>query len=166
MAVGQAVTTSTLDVGALNAVEARLEVRGVAVCQAHALLLSDVLELDRVLSMAGAGLSTVPQVALLLQVSEQSAQTVLAEARLLSRLPGGVEALECGLLTVAQSAALLRAVGGLAVEVQRAVWERLQARLLSAAEQGGADAGPVGVGAGAVGGAGRSGWRAGPAAAG
>ncbi len=130
-------TTSTLDVGALNAVEARLEVRGVAVCQAHALLLSDVLELDRVLSMAGAGLSTVPQVALLLQVSEQSAQTVLAEARLLSRLPGGVEALECGLLTVAQSAALLRAVGGLAVEVQRAVWERLQARLLSAAEQGG-----------------------------
>ena len=104
MAVGQAVMTSALDVGALNAVEARLEVQGVAVCQAHAVLLGEVLELHRVLSEAGAGLSTVPNAALLLQVSEQAAQTLLDEGQLLASLPGGLEALECGLLTVGQSA--------------------------------------------------------------
>ena len=136
MAVGQAVLTSVLDVGALNAVESRLEVQGVAVCQAHAVLLREVLELHRVLAAAGAGLSTVPQTALLLQVSEQAAQTLLAEAQLLAALPGGVEAVECGLLTVAQSAALLRAVRDLSPAVQQQVWGQLQARLLSAAQDG------------------------------
>ena len=136
MAVGQAVLTSVLDVGALNAVESRLEVQGVAVCQAHAVLLREVLELHRVLAAAGAGLSTVPQTALLLQVSEQAARTLLAEAQLLAALPGGVEAVECGLLTVAQSAALLRAVRDLSPAVQQQVWGQLQARLLSAAQDG------------------------------
>ncbi len=136
MAVGQAVMTSVLDVEALNAVETRLEVQGVAVCQAHAVLLREVLGLHRVLTAAGAGLSTVPQVALLLQVSELTARTLLAEGQLLAGLPGGVEALECGLLTVRQSTALLRAVGELPVEVQQQVWARLQARLLSAAAEG------------------------------
>jgi hypothetical protein len=136
MAVGQAVLTSALDVGALNAVETRLEVQGVAVCQAHAVLLREVLELHRVLTAAGAGLSTVPQAALLLQVSEQAAQQLLAEGQLLFWLPGGLEALECGLLTVGQSAAFLRAVGDLDRQVQQAVWVQLQARLLSAAQEG------------------------------
>ena len=133
MAVGQAVLSSTLDVGALNAVEVRLEVQGVALCQGHAVLLREVLALHRVLSQAGAGLSTVPQAALLLQVSEQAAAGLLAEGRLLGALPGGLEALECGVLTVGQSAAFLRAVGDLPVVVQQRVWEQLQARLLSAA---------------------------------
>ncbi len=128
--------TSTLDVGALNAVETRLEVQGVAVCQAHARLLVEVLELHRVLSAAGAGLSTVPQAALLLQISESSARTLLAEAQLLASLPGGLQALECGLLTVGQSATLLRAVGDLPPEVQQDVWTQLQARLLSAEAEG------------------------------
>ncbi len=128
--------TSALDVGALNAVELRLEVQGVAVCQAHALLLGEVLELHRVLSAAGAGLSTVPQAALLLQVSEHAARTLLAEGQLLASLPGGLEALGCGLLTVGQSAALLRAVGDLPAEVQQEVWARLQARLVTAAAEG------------------------------
>ena len=78
----------------------------------------------------------MPQVALLLQVSEQAAHTLLAEAQLLASLPGGLEALECGLLTVAQSAALWRAVRDLAPQVQHAVWAQLQARLVSAAQDG------------------------------
>ena len=51
-------------------------------------------------------------------------------------LPGGLEALECGLLTVAQSASFLRAVRDLTPPVQQQVWDRLQARLLSAAQEG------------------------------
>ena len=69
-------------------------------------------------------------------MSEQAAQTLLAEAQLLASLPGGLEALECGLLTVGQSAAFLRAVRDLPAAVQLRVWEQLQAQLLSAAQEG------------------------------
>ena len=96
-----------------------------------------------------------------------SARTLLAEAQLLAALPGGLEALGCGLLTVAQSAVLLRAVGELPVQVQQQVWAQLQARLLSGGGGGGgAAAGAAGVVAEPVGGAGRSGRGAGPSSAG
>lgn len=104
---------SGLDVAAVDAVEGRLEVRTVARCFEHAQLLRDVLELHRLHSAADSALATVPQLALLLQISGKVAHTLLAEARLLTSLPGALEALECGLLTVPQSAVFLRAVGGL-----------------------------------------------------
>lgn len=136
MAVGQGTLTSVLDVGALDVVETRLEVLGVDACFWHGQLLRQVLELHRVLSAAGAGLSTVPQVALLLQLSESAAGALLGEGQLLASLPGGLPALDCGLLTVAQSAVLLRVVGPLDEPVQQAVWERLKARLVAAWDQG------------------------------
>jgi hypothetical protein len=125
-----------LDVAALNAAEARLEVRAASRCFEHAQLLREVLALDAVLAASGAGIATTAQVALLLQVSEAAAHDLLAEGRLLTSLPGALEALDCGLLTVGQSAVLLRAVGGLAEQVRLAVWARLQARLLAAHEAG------------------------------
>lgn len=140
MAVGQAAlvpsSRGTLDVSALDAAEVRLEVRAARRCAEHGELLREVLELHRVLSAAGAGLSTVPQLGLLLQLSESAAQALLEEACLLTALPGAIEALDCGLLTVAQSAAFVRAVGHLDQPVQLAVWSRLQARLIAAFDGG------------------------------
>ena len=136
MGVGQAAITSAFDVGALDAAELALEVRAVDRCARHGQLLREVLELHRVLSSSGAGLSTVPQTALLLQLSELAAAALLAEAQLLVGLPGALEALDCGLLTVEQSAVLLRSTGHLEPAVQHTVWQRLQARLLDAADGG------------------------------
>ena len=73
---------------------------------------------------------------LLRQVSEQTAQALLAEAELLSALPGGLEALDCGLLTVEQSTVLSRLLAPLDAEVQQQVWVRVQARLLAALDGG------------------------------
>ena len=136
MAVGQAVLSSTLDVGALDAVEARLEVSAVEDCARHGRLLRDVLELHDVLSAAGAGLSTTAQAALLRQVSEQTAQGWLLAGQLLRSLPGGLEALDCGLLTVGQSQVLVRSLAGLEEHVQRAAWAKVQRRLLAALDGG------------------------------
>ena len=136
MAVGQGALRGGWDVVALDAVETRLEVLGVEQCFAHARLLRDVLELHRLHSAADCGLSTVPQLGLLPQISEGVARNLLAEAQLLTSLPGGLEALECGLLTVAQSAALLRAVGELDADIRLIVWRRLQARLLAVLDEG------------------------------
>ena len=132
MAVGQAALRGALDVAQLDAVETRLEVVAVARCFEHARLLREVLALHGLHVQAGMGLATVPQTALLLQLSESAARTRLDEALLLLSLPGGLEALECGLLSVEQSAVLLRAVGTLELPVRLAVWRRLQTALLAA----------------------------------
>ena len=132
MAVGQAALRGALDVAQLDAVETRLEVIAVARCFEHARLLREVLALHGLHVQAGMGLATVPQTALLLQLSESAARTRLEEALLLLSLPGGLEALECGLLSVEQSAVLLRAVGTVELPVRLAVWRRLQTALLAA----------------------------------
>ncbi len=54
MAVGQGVLRAVLDVGALDAVEGRLEQHEVARSAAHAAVLRDVLELHRVHTAGGA----------------------------------------------------------------------------------------------------------------
>jgi len=99
MAVGQGVLRAVLDVGALDAVEARLEQHEVTRSAAHAALLCDVLELHRVHTAGGCGLATVAQVALLTRSSEFRAGALLTEAQLLAGLPGALKALDCGLLT-------------------------------------------------------------------
>lgn len=140
MAVGQGVLAATLDVGALDAVMTRLEVSAVDACAAHGRLLRDALELHRVLSAAGAALSSAPELALLRQSSEQAAQALLGEAPLLRDLPGALEALDCGLLTVDQSRVLAQQLGPLSDEVRLAVWTRLQARLLAGVDKRGGPA--------------------------
>src|SRR5688500_17904291 len=100
MAMGQGVLAPVLDTGALDAALTRLEVGVAAECAAHAQLLRDVLDLHRVLSSAGAGISTVAQTALVRQVSELTAGLLLTKAQLLADRPGAIEAVECGLLTV------------------------------------------------------------------
>ncbi|MBW3639862.1 MAG: hypothetical protein KY451_08450, partial [Actinobacteria bacterium] len=136
MAVGQGVLRAVLDVGALDAVEARLEQHEVARSAAHAGLLRDVLELHRVLVAGGCALATVAQLALLTRSSEFRAGALLADAQLLAALPGALEALDCGLLSVEQARLVCSQLGPLDEPVQVAVWERLQTRLV-ADDQGG-----------------------------
>ena len=110
MAAGQQVLSRTLDVAALNRVEASLAdgeaVRGAG----HARQLRDVLALHRLHAAAGLELNTVPQAALVLSCSEHRAAQLLDDALLLSPLHGAIEALECGLLTVEQSRKLVDAL--------------------------------------------------------
>ncbi len=73
MAVGQGALRGGWAIAALDAVEVRLEVRAVAACFEHAQLLRDVLDLHRLHVAADCALSTVPQLGLLLQVSEGAA---------------------------------------------------------------------------------------------
>jgi hypothetical protein len=85
------VLRAVLDVGALDAVEARLEQHEVARSAAHAAVLRDVLELRRLHTAGGCGLATVAQLALLMRSSEFRAGALLAEAQLLAGLPGSLE---------------------------------------------------------------------------
>ncbi len=113
MAVGQGVLRAVLDVGALDAVEARLEQHEVARSAAHAGLLRDVLELHRLHTAGGCALATVAQLALLIRSSEFRAGALLAEGQLLAGLPGALEALDCGLLTVEQARIVCSLLGPL-----------------------------------------------------
>jgi hypothetical protein len=60
----------------------------------------------------------------------------LDEAQGLAELPGAVEAVECGLLRVEQSAVLVRQLAVLPLDGRVAVWRRLQARLITDADAG------------------------------
>jgi len=136
MAVGQGVLRAVLDVGALDAVESRLEQQEVARSAAHAALLRDVLELHALHTAGGCGLATVAQLALLIRSSEFRAGALLAEAQLLIRLPGALEALDCGLLTVEQARLVCSQLGPLDEPIRLAVWDRLQTALISDDESG------------------------------
>ncbi|MCW2613025.1 MAG: hypothetical protein JWN08_19, partial [Frankiales bacterium] len=97
-----------LDVGAMADAEGLIERLALDRCAAHGRRLRAALRLHAVLSAAGAGLGTASQLALVEQTSEQAAQLLLAQAELLAGLPGGLEAVECGLLTVEQCAVVAR----------------------------------------------------------
>ncbi len=136
MAVGQGVLAPVLDVAALNGFEDRLEVMAADRCAAHAARLRVVLGLHAVFVAAGCRESTTAQLALLEQTSEHAAAGLIDQAVLLSALPGGMEAVDCGLLSEAQAAAVTRRLLPAPDGVRLLVWRRLQARLLSAFEQG------------------------------
>ena len=136
MVAGQGVLSGTLDVGALTAVEARLEARLVSRGAAHVADLRDALELHRLYDAAGMGLSAVAHVALVLRCSELRAGELLADARLLLRLPGAFEAVAGGLLTVEGSQVLTAQLGPLDELGRLAVWERLHPLLRRDAEHG------------------------------
>ena len=136
MAVGQGVLRAVLDVGAVDAVESRLEQHEVLRSAAHAALLRDVLELHRLLTAGGCALATVAQVALLTRSSEFRAGALLADAQLLAALPGALAALDCGLLTVEQARIVCAQLGPLDEPIQLAVWQRLQTALITDDEGG------------------------------
>jgi hypothetical protein len=73
--------------------------------------------------------STVPHAALAMGCSENRAGRLLAEGLGLAELPGGLEAVECGLLTVEQSGVVVAQLAPVPLEVRLQVWRRLQARL-------------------------------------
>lgn len=131
MAVGQQVLSPVVDTEAMMAANAR--VTGSVSCRsaAYAEQLRAVLDVDRVFTDAGLSLSSIAQVALLLQLPERSAFVVLEQARLLSRLEGALEALEIGLLTVEQARALVDELDGRDPVVQDRVWEQLTVTLLA-----------------------------------
>jgi len=108
----------------------------VARSTAHAAVLRDVLELHRLHAVGGCALATVAQLALLIRGSEFRAGALLADAQLLAGLPGALEALDCGLLTVEQARLVCSQLGRLDGPVQLAVWEGLRTRLITDDECG------------------------------
>lgn len=136
MAAGQEAFSVAADAAALRALELRLVVQEAERGARHAEQLRTVLELHAVYTAAGMEISTVPHAALALGCSEHRATRLLDEGRLLAALPGGVEAVACGLLTVEQATTVVERLSPLALPTRLAVWRRLQERLLAAAESG------------------------------
>ena len=95
----------------------------------HVASLRALLAMHAVNTASGMGFSTVPHAALAMGCSEHRAGKLLSEALGLAELPGGLEAVECGLLSVEQSATVVSQLAPVPLEVRLAVWRRLQARL-------------------------------------
>ena len=134
MAVGQQVLSAAEDLAVLDAAMLRLECRELTRGAEHAGMLREALELQRVLVGSGMAVSTVPQLALALSASEARAGQLLAEAEALVVLPGAIEAVEAGLLTIEQSRTVIDQLKVLPLPDRVAVWRRLQARLIGAAD--------------------------------
>ncbi|TAL20422.1 MAG: hypothetical protein EPN99_09235, partial [Frankiales bacterium] len=134
MAVGQQVLSAAEDLAALDAAMLRLEVRELTRGAEHGALLREALALQAVLVGSGMDLAAVPQLALALSCSEARAGQLLAEAEALVVLPGALEAVEAGLLTVEQSRTVIDQLKVLPLPDRVAVWKRLQARLIDAAD--------------------------------
>ena len=134
MAVGQQVLSAAEDLAALDAAMLRLECRELTRGAEHAALLREALELHMVLVGSGMAVSVVPQLALALSASEARAAQLLAEAETLVVLPGALEAVEAGLLTIEQSRTVIDQLKVLPLPDRVAVWRRLQARLIGAAD--------------------------------
>ena len=129
MSAGQSAFSAVADVAALEALEVRLSVLAAERGVTHVATLRAVLEMHAVYSQGGMGFSAVPHAALALGCSEHRAGRLLAEGLGLAELPGALEAVECGLLTVEQSGVLVAQLSPVPLEVRLGVWRRLQARL-------------------------------------
>ncbi|MCW2681329.1 MAG: putative endonuclease [Frankiales bacterium] len=123
-------------VAALDELAAELAVQELSHGAAHAGQLRTLLRLHAVGRAAGMELSTVPHAALAMGCSEHRAGQLLSEALLLGELPGALEAVECGLLTVEQSCTIVRLLEPLPFALRGQVWVRLQSRLLAEADCG------------------------------
>jgi hypothetical protein len=117
------------DAAALEALEGELAMLEAARGATHASELRTVLRMHAVYSSSGMSFSTVPHAALAMGCSENRAGRLLAEGLGLAELPGGLEAVECGLLTVEQSGVVVAQLAPVPLEVRLQVWRRLQARL-------------------------------------
>jgi hypothetical protein len=132
---GQRPLTAQADLAALAVCEGVLEVVAADRCAVHGRLLRAAVQLNAVLSRSGMGLASVAQVALLLNVSESQAARLLEDGRGLAELPGGLEAVECALLTPEQAHTVVTQLAVLDLPGRLAVWQRLQERLCLDAER-------------------------------
>jgi hypothetical protein len=129
MPAGQGVlAASTLDVGELDRIGDRMETRERERSLQHAEQLTDALAVHRTLKAAGMDLSTGPQLALFLACSENRAEMMLSDAKVLQRL-GALEAMRVGLLTVEQSRVVADLLGVANDDLGASLWERLADRL-------------------------------------
>jgi hypothetical protein len=129
MPAGQGVlSTSILDVGELDRIGDRMEVRERAPSAQHAEQLTDALAVSRTLTSAGMELSTGPQLALFLRCSENRAEMLLSDAKILNRL-GALAQLRAGILTVEQSRVVSDLLGVVDDDLGAALWQRLADRL-------------------------------------
>ena len=131
MAEQQRALVGSADLAAVDAAMSALVLSELTRGAAHASQLRSVLALARAQSAAGMELATVAQAALALGCSEHRAHRLLSEAQALIVLPGALEALDCGLLTVEQSATVVAQLAVLEPADQVAVWQRLQQRLIA-----------------------------------
>ena len=131
MAAGQGLLAQ----GVLPPSVAVLEARLSAGCEArhalHAQLLTDALALLRAFRVAGQELSVPAELARVWRCSEMTAIALLDDAELLGALPGAIEALATGVLTVEQSRAVRLELEPLPAELRLAVWAQLHDRLAS-----------------------------------
>jgi hypothetical protein len=130
MADEQRAVAGLVDLAAIDAAITRLAVSELTRGADHAGQLRAVLELAAAQHHAGMGLATGAHLALSLGCSEARAARLLTEAQALVVLPGALEAVECGLLTVEQSSTLVNQLAVLDLPGQLAVWRRLQQRLI------------------------------------
>ena len=121
--------------GALVAVENRLLLIEVGRSVLHAELLREVLVLLRTCSRGGMGLGVQAQLALTLGCSEHRAGELLTGALVLAELPGAVEALDCGLLTVEQASAVIDLLQPLPELVAFEVWHQIKGQLVADAKR-------------------------------
>jgi hypothetical protein len=136
VSIGQNAFWVAEDVAALGALETRLAVQETARSAGHGEQLRTVLELAALYDGRGLGIATVSHAALSLGCSEHRAAALLSEAQALVELPGALEAVECGLLSVEQSAVVVRQLSVLPLAARVAVWRRLQQRLVAEAGDG------------------------------
>lgn len=134
MAAGQEAFAVAADVAALDVLGERLAVQEAERGAGHVRQLRTLLQMHAVHTCSGTQFATVAQAALFLGCSEHRADRLLSEGLLLGGLPGALEAVECGLLTVEQSTTVVELLSPLPLPARLAVWGRLQQRLICAAD--------------------------------
>jgi hypothetical protein len=134
MAERQATLAGGADFAAVDAAMGVLSCSELTRGADHARQSRAVLALAEAQRAAAWEIATVAQIALALGCSESRAGRLLTEAQALVVLPGALEAVECGLLTVEQSATVIEQLAVLDPAGQVAVWRRLQQRLIDAAD--------------------------------
>jgi len=145
MAIGQRAFSVAADVAALDALGLRLAVNELDRGATHVRQLRTLLQLHAVDSATGMSISTVANAALFLGASENRAGRMLTEALLLGSLPGGLEAVDCGLLSVEQSRTVVDHLEPVSLPTRSEVWRRLQHELTAAADRAAACGCLVGV---------------------
>lgn len=119
----------------MRAVELALECDELDRGAMHIRTLRHVLELNALFAADRMPAAAASQIALSLSTSEGRAHRLLTEATALVALPGALEAVECGLLTVEQSQTVVTQLGVLELPGRIAVWQRLQQQLVDDADR-------------------------------
>ena len=132
--MGEGQATLAGDLAALDAAMDVLACTELTRGASHAAQLRAVLALAEAHLAAGWEIATVPQIALALGCSENRAHRLLHEARGLAVLPGALDAVDCGLLTVEQTGTVLEQLAVLDPVGRVAVWQRLRSRLIAVAD--------------------------------